>query len=87
MKEQCARSVRVERPVRAALVGRSGQPGAFSTKSYNLSGLAPFGGAGWVSGLKSFSQEGKVTFVKVTTGVAYGVAGWVCYSGNPSASR
>lgn len=58
-----------------------------TTKNYNLSGLSPFGGSGWVSGLKSFSQEGRVNFVKVTTGVAYGVAGWVCYSGNPSASR
>lgn len=56
-------------------------------KNYNLSGLAPFGGAGWVSGLKYFSQPGYVTFANVSTGVAYGVLGYVCYSGNPSAVR
>lgn len=58
-----------------------------STKDYNLSGLAPFGGVGWVSGLKSFSQTGYVNYIKVTTGVAYGVLDYVCYSGNPTASR
>lgn len=58
-----------------------------SSKDYNLSGLAPYGGAGWISGLKSFSQSGWVDFIKVTTGTAYGVLGYVCYSGNPTASR
>lgn len=58
-----------------------------STKDYNLSGLAPFGGVGWISGLKNFNQTGYVHFIKVTTGVAYGLRGHVCFSGNPSASR
>jgi len=60
---------------------------SLSTKTYNLDGLAPFGGAGWVSGQKFFSQTGFVRTIKVTTGVAYGVLGWVCFSGNPTASR
>jgi hypothetical protein len=58
-----------------------------STKSYDLSGLAPFGGVGWISGLKSLNQSGFVDYIKVTTGVAYGVLGYVCFSGNPSDLR
>lgn len=56
-------------------------------QTYDDSGYAPFGGVGWVSGLKTMTQPGHVTYIVVSTGYAIGVLGYVCGSGNPSAVR
>ena len=60
---------------------------AEGSREYNLDGLAPFGGAGWVSGEKAFDQPGTPTYIKVTMGIAFGRLGLACVSGGPDDAR
>jgi hypothetical protein len=57
--------------------------GATGAQSYNLDGLAPFGGVGWVSGLKDFGALGTANQVGVSQGIVYGVLGFTCVALGP----
>ncbi len=57
------------------------------SKEYNLDGFAPYGGLGWVSGEKTFSQPGTPEFISVSHGVATGTLGFTCTSGGPVDTR
>jgi hypothetical protein len=60
---------------------------SLGSQTYDDSGYAPYGGVGWVSGLKTMSQPGYVTYIIVSTGYAIGALGYICGSGAPSAVR